>query len=98
MNRLKHALFKDGRITFVGSIVLLLLGLLVGYASLVLLPSNELRLIGASVGLGISVLGGFSGRARALGLPPPFTNDPLGWRKAKRTYESPDDSDEPEHR
>lgn len=29
----------------------------------------------------------FEGRATALGLKP-FTNDPLGWRKAKQSYKS----------
>jgi len=31
-----------------------------------------------------------SGRASALNLPTPFTNDPLGWRKAKNTYQAKD--------
>ena len=38
------------------------------------------------LGLGLAALGGFSGRAKALGLAPPFTNDPLGWRAAKKSY------------
>jgi hypothetical protein len=42
---------------------------------------------GAPIGLGCIAIAGYSGQAYALGLPPPFTNDPLGWRKAKATYE-----------
>jgi hypothetical protein len=34
----------------------------------------------------------FEGRAVALGLKP-FTNDPLGWRKAKESYKSPEDAE-----
>ena len=30
-------------------------------------------------------------RARALELQPPFTNDPLGWRKAKESYKTQED-------
>jgi uncharacterized membrane protein len=32
----------------------------------------------------------FQGRASAIGLKP-FTNDPLGWRKAKKSYEKKED-------
>ncbi len=39
----------------------------------------------------------FEGAAASIGLRP-FTNDPLGWRKAKKTYETPDDIDKPEGR
>lgn len=31
-----------------------------------------------------------SNTAESLGLPPPFTNDPLGWRKAKESYKTED--------
>ncbi len=45
---------------------------------------------------GLSLIAGvvlmFEGRASALGLKP-FTNDPLGWRKAKETYKTDADSD-----
>lgn len=98
MKRLKHAFLRNGRITFLGSLLLLLLGLVVGYASLEYLPSKVLKLVGASIGLGIGALGGYSGRASALNLPALFTNDPIGWRKAKKTYKAPDEdhkSEEP---
>ena len=41
------------------------------------------------------VLVGFAGceaRARALGFEPPFSRDPLGWRKAKESYKTQKDS------
>lgn len=46
------------------------------------------KLIGLSFGWALAAVGGFSGRSHALGLPPPFTNGPLGWRKAKQSYKT----------
>ena len=66
------------------------------YLSLEFLPNFWLKLVGLSVGLAIAAIGGFSGRSTALGLPPPFANDPLGWRKAKATYEVSPESSESE--
>jgi hypothetical protein len=51
------------------------------------LPLVWMRWVGALVGLGCVAVAGLSGRAKALRLPPPFTNDPLGWRKAKATFQ-----------
>jgi hypothetical protein len=64
------------------------------YLSLEFLPYRWMRLVGLSVGLGIAAIGGFSGRAKALGLPPTFTNDPLGWRASKKSYDKESANDE----
>lgn len=76
--------FRAGRITLIGSICLVLLGLFAVVLSLLYLPSSALKIVGLSIGLAIAAIGGFSGRASALDLPPPFSQDPLGWRRASR--------------
>lgn len=38
----------------------------------------------------MAYLGGYGGLSRKMGMQPPFTNDPLGWRQAKSTY-TPED-------
>ncbi len=79
--------FRSGRLTALDSICLVLLGFGVVVLSLLYLPSKPLKLIGISLGLAVAAVGGFSGRAVALDLPPPFTNDPIGWRAAKKSYD-----------
>jgi hypothetical protein len=73
----------DRRLTFLGVVGFVSAGFLMSYHSLEYLPYRWMRLAGLWVGLGIAAIGGFSGRAKALVLPPPFKNDPLGWRTAK---------------
>ncbi len=48
-----------------------------------------LLLIGGVVGY----LGGYGGLASRIGMQPPFTNDPFGWRHAKETYGAKDVAD-----
>ncbi|SDC49591.1 hypothetical protein SAMN05444679_103214 [Variovorax sp. CF079] len=76
----------DGKLTGLGVAILFLVGVLILLGSMAFLPMVWMRWLGASLGLGCMAVAGLSGRAHALGLPPPFTNDPLGWRKAKATY------------
>ena len=42
----------------------------------------------ALLGAALGYIGAYGGLARKFGFPAPFTNDPLGWRKAKQTYKS----------
>jgi hypothetical protein len=85
--QLLHLLLADGKLTGVGAVLLFLLGISIMLGAVVYLPTVGMRWLGTSVGLGCMAVAGLSGRAKALGLPPPFTNDPLGWRKAKATYQ-----------
>jgi hypothetical protein len=85
--QLLHLLLADGKLTGVGAVLLFLLGISMMLGAVVYLPTVGMRWLGTSVGLGCMAVAGLSGRAKALGLPPPFTNDPLGWRKAKATYQ-----------
>ena len=79
-------LVKDGRLTGWGILVMLIAGASFSYFSLVLLPGKLLKVVGLSLGLALMGMAGYSARAAALDAPPPFTNDPLDWRKAKKTY------------
>jgi hypothetical protein len=85
-------LIIDGQFTWVFEAIL---GVLVLFG-LFGIPFFDMPLwLSLPIGL-ISILSAFllmfEGRAVALGLRP-FTNDPLGWRKAKRSYEIQEDSD-----
>lgn len=78
---------KGGRLTGLGVLLAVVVGAGLAYLSLSFLPTKFWKLLGLSIGLGIMGIGAYSARASALGLPPPFTNDPLGWRKAKKSYQ-----------
>ena len=91
--QLLQLLLADGKLTGVGAVLLFLLGILIALSAVVFLPTVWTRWLGTSLGLGCMALAGYSGRAKALGLPPPFTNDPLGWRQAKATYEQQADAE-----
>jgi hypothetical protein len=51
-------------------------------------------LIQTFIGSAISLFGSYEGKAKQFGFQAPFTNDPLGWRKAKKTYKTDAASDE----
>jgi hypothetical protein len=85
--QLLQLLLAEGKLTGFGVTLLFLMGLSILLASIAFSPTVWMWWLGISLGLGCMAVAGFSGRAHALGLPPPFTNDPLGWRKAKATYE-----------
>lgn len=87
--QLLQLLLAEGKLTGIGVMLLFLVGLSILLASIAFSPTVWMWWLGISLGLGCMAVAGFSGRAHALGLPPPFTNDPLGWRKAKATYEQP---------
>jgi hypothetical protein len=46
----------------------------------------------ALIGGGLGYVGAYGGLAKKFGFEAPFTNDPLGWRNAKKSYQ--DDSNE----
>ena len=86
---MKKLLLEDGRLTWVAEIIL---GSVVLFG-LVGIPFFNLPLwLAIPIGLAALLAGAvlmFEGRAAALGLKP-FTNDPLGWRKAKESYKTED--------
>ncbi len=45
-------------------------------------------------GIFLGAIVGYEGKAKQFGFQAPFTNDPLGWRKAKKTYKTDAASDD----
>ncbi len=79
--------FKNGKATWYGSWLAIVGSLLVMYAVIHFRLNNVFGwflLVTAWIVLAVF---GLSGRAEAIGLKP-FTNDPLGWRKAKKSYKA----------
>jgi hypothetical protein len=86
---MKKLLVQDGRLTWIAEIFLgavVLFGLLgIPFFNVpfwLAIPIGVAALLAAAILM-------FEGRATALGLKP-FTNDPLGWRKAKESYKKGD--------
>jgi hypothetical protein len=78
---------KDEKITVLSELIL---GGLVGLGFFGIPYFDMPVWLAIPVGIMSSIAAGilmFSGRASALGLKP-FNNDPLGWRKAKQSYET----------
>jgi len=88
-------LLNKGRLTGVGTLACVILSAaLLAYTFFV----TEIRWLGvASLILALVLLGiaGLSNSAASVGIPPPFEKDPLGWRKAKSTYEEPQSPNKP---
>ena len=85
--------FKDGKATWYGRLIGMLGSILVMYGVIHFRWNNVFGwflLIAAWIVLAVF---GLSGRAEAIGLKP-FTNDPLGWRKAKKSYQGDEASKE----
>jgi hypothetical protein len=82
---------KDGWLTKKGGGVLTIASLALIVVPLWLIYENYLNGKIGLILLGIgSVLGavvGYEGKAKQSGFLAPFTNDPLGWRKAKQSYQ-----------
>ena len=87
--------FKDGKATWYGRLIGMVGSILVMYAVIHFRLNNVfgwVLLVAAWIFLAVF---GLSGRAEAIGLKP-FTNDPLGWRKAKQSYkQEPSEQAEP---
>ena len=45
-------------------------------------------------GVVIGAINGYEGKAKQFGFSAPFTNDPLGWRKAKESYKTTEDAED----
>lgn len=77
---------RDGKLTFLAETLLAILVLFgafgVPYLNVPLWAAIPIWIFGF-VAAGVLM---FEGRASALGFKP-FTRDPLGWRRSKRTYE-----------
>ncbi len=83
---------KHGWLTKNGDRVLTSVSLLLICGSVWLIHEDK---INAWVGFTLITLGsvigllvGYEGKAKQFGYKAPFTNDPLGWREAKKSYQS----------
>ena len=85
---------RNGALTLLGVMATVALGVIIAYVSLEYVPWVLGKYLGLSLGIGVAAVGGFSGRAAAIDSPPPFANDPLGWRKAKQSYKEDKATDE----
>lgn len=91
MNKLKTFFLTDaGWLTKKGELVLFWGGASLMFGPLYLVSLGYLNFTVAflsfSVGTAMAVATGYEGQARMFGFQPPFTEDPLGWRRAKRSY------------
>ena len=82
----KELFLKNGWFTPLGSFSCFFFGLVIVALVLWLEPQRIISVIGLVSGSVLIGLAGYEARARALKLQPPFTSDPLGWRKAKESY------------
>jgi hypothetical protein len=87
----KILLLNNGWFTTIGSFSCLVLGISMVGLVVWLEPPKIVYIIFLTIGLVLVGLAGYEARARAIGLEPPFTRDPLGWRKAKESYNTPED-------
>jgi hypothetical protein len=91
---MKISVFRNGRLTGFGTLSCISLAIaLIAYTLFI----SESRFLGVgSFVLAIVLLGfvSMSHSATSIGLDPPCTNDPLGWRKAKKSYQGDEASKE----
>jgi len=86
MKKILSFFIKDGQSTPIGGLFAILLAIS-AIALVVRLQLNNVFGWTIIVISGVVILVfGIAGKAEAIGLKP-FTNDPLGWRKAKATYQ-----------
>ena len=93
-------LFIDGHLSQRGSDILGLIGVVIVFAVAYFFDDWSgfwfwtLALFGGLLGY----VGAYGGLARKFGFEAPFTNDPLGWRKAKETYQNDASPERPENK
>ncbi len=86
--KISQAIVKQGKLTLLANFFLTLFGFGIIYVSLVASPNIFILTLGLSVGFVCVSLAAYANKAESLDLPAPFTNDPLGWRKAKESYKA----------
>jgi|LakMenE18May11ns_1017448.scaffolds.fasta_scaffold9393560_2 hypothetical protein len=86
ITKIKKLMTKQGKLTFWAKFFLTLSGLGIIYLSLAMSPNIFVLTLGLCIGFVLVSLVTYSNKSESLDLPAPFTNDPLGWRKAKQSY------------
>jgi hypothetical protein len=77
---------RDGNLTGVAVTLALLAGIFLMAASMYFFTNQNIRILGASIGLAITAFGGYGARAKTIGLKP-FDNT---YKKAKDSYKEDD--------
>ena len=86
-------IFRNGNLTFWGGTVIALIGVGAVLGSIAFAKTKFVFITGLFFGVFLIAIASASLKALVLGVKP-FTNDPLGWRKAKETYKTGATSDE----
>lgn len=81
-----HWLVKNGRLTNLSSFLVVLIPAGCIFGVLYFQPNFWMGTILIALGVMVGVIGIGAGAAESVGISP-FTNDPIGWRKAKKSYE-----------
>jgi hypothetical protein len=79
-------IIKNGNISYVFRSFISLTGVLIIGASAFFIEQKNLKIFFCFLGLIIGSFGSYCAQAAILKLKP-FTNDPLGWREMKKSYE-----------
>lgn len=87
---IKKYIIRDGQFTGYAVATFILSGLLIIYLSTIIFDNSESRYIGISIGILLTSIGGYSGRAYSLGIRPFQESE---WRKSKKTYSEEDTMD-----
>jgi uncharacterized membrane protein len=85
---------REGRFKSWVELLIGIVGVAVVLLTIQLATQKWLFIIGVLFGVCLIAVSSVSAKATTFGLKP-FTNDPLGWRAAKKTYESDAPSIEP---
>ena len=82
--------FQEGHITERGSDVFAIAGIAITWGCAYFFKewAGVWFWLLVSVGVVISYIGIFGRQSKQFGFQAPFTNDPLGWRKVKKTYQT----------
>lgn len=85
---MKDPFLSDGHLTENGTNLLGVVGMVILFSVAYFFDqwSGFWFWILALIGGGLGYVGAYGGLAKKFGFQAPFTNDPLGWRKAKESY------------
>jgi 4-hydroxybenzoate polyprenyltransferase len=87
---MKFKILVNGHLTQRGADILGAIGVLILFAAAYFFEewSGFWFWLFALVGGALGYVGAYGGLAKKFGFEAPFTNDPLGWRKAKKSYQN----------
>ena len=84
-------LFSEGNLTAIGGTLMAVAGASLVIGTVAFAPTKFLFITGVLVGVLLIAVASASLKSLVFGIKP-FTNDPLGWRKAKESYKSRTDT------